>query len=290
MIIRILKKYSIPAVTHIQDIYPESFTNRITYYKNILKTILLPIDLFVLKNSAKIIANSNLMYSTFVENRGITPGKIEIVQNWRNETEFLSEENSTAYQPVRNYKTRPFTFMFLGNIGPVAGVDFIIKCFAEACFKDVSLIIAGCGSEKESCKKLAESFNNSNIEFWNVPPGSVPVVQELADVMLLPLKKCTGITSIPSKLLAYMFSKKPILACVDEYSDTAYAINKGRCGWVLPPENAEILVNTIKSIISIPHDDLKILGNNGYNYALENYSRKMNLKRLVSVIENALRP
>lgn len=91
-------------------------------------------------------------------------------------------------------------------------------------------------------------------------------------------------SSIPSKFLAYMFSSKPILASVDRGSDTALAINKGECGWVVDPENIELLSNLMKSIINLDKKDLESLGSNGRLFALENFSKKSNLPKLVNII------
>jgi glycosyltransferase involved in cell wall biosynthesis len=289
MIIRILMHYSIPSVTHIQDIYPESLTNRLPLLRSILGKILIPFDKFILNNSTRIIANSFFMKKVFVETRGISEFKIEVVQNWRDEHKFFADKVVPENLGFSNSKLKPFTFMFLGNIGPVAGVDFIIRCFDEAKLNETKLVIAGCGSEKERCEKLAESLNNSNIHFRNVPDGKVFEVQKEADVMLLPVKKGAGMSSIPSKLQAYMFSGKPVIACVDEKSETSSTIMHCRCGWVIPPENPDILINTMRHVLSQPGSHLQELGINGLKYANENYSRVTNLTKIVSLITDTMR-
>ena len=139
---------------------------------------------------------------------------------------------------------------------------------------------------KETMVKNAEKVSGNNVEFWQVPEGQVPDVQSMADVLMLPVKKGNASTSIPSKLPAYMFSAKPVLASVDEDSDTALAIINADCGFVVEPENAESLALIMKHIYNMDKTELEKLGRKGRNYALLNFSKKANLQKVVSVVEN----
>ena len=82
------------------------------------------------------------------------------------------------------------------------------------------------------------------------------------------------------------YKVKPDL-CVDENSDTAYAIKESGCGWVLPPENTGILAETMKKVASHQNGNLKTYGENGLRYATQFYSSKRNLPKLVSAIARA---
>lgn len=81
-----------------------------------------------------------------------------------------------------------------------------------------------------------------------------------------------------------MFSKKPIIACVDYESDIAAAIRESGCGWVLPPENPDSLIGAMYKAITFEDITLQTFGNNGFSYAMKNYSKRNNLNLLVSVI------
>ena len=113
-----------------------------------------------------------------------------------------------------------------------------------------------------------------------MPNGKVPEIQAQADVMLLPIKKGAAASSIPSKLPAYMFSKKPIIACVDSDSDTARVINAANCGWVLAPENTSILADKLKLVYAVSESKLSEKGNNGFDYAMEKLSKKKKLQKV----------
>ena len=120
--------------------------------------------------------------------------------------------------------------MYLGNIGPLAGIEVLFDAFAKADLKNARLVIAGSGPTKADLQQKSKRYS-CNIEFWEVPAGKVPETQAQADVMLLPVKKGFANSSVPSKLIAYMFSAKPIIASVDAESDTAECITTSGAGW-----------------------------------------------------------
>ena len=177
---------------------------------------------------------------------------------------------------------RPFTFMYMGNIGPVAGVDLLIDAFTQAGLVNAKLVVAGSGSMKEKMQEKAAA--NQNIEFWDVPNGKVPEIQSKADCMLLPIKKGAASSSIPSKLPAYMFSAKPIIGCIDADSDTAEAISQADCGWVIEPENVQLLADKMKTVAALNAACMKEYGENALKYGLEHFSKKKNLEKLTKVI------
>jgi glycosyltransferase involved in cell wall biosynthesis len=284
LIIKAAKKYSIPSVIHVQDIYPESLANKIPIIGIINRMILLPMDIFILKNVSRIVAISDNMLNTFVQTRGISEDKIEIVQNWQDESEFIKRHELKVSLKKNESAEKLFVFMYLGNIGPVAGVDFLIESFVKADLKRALLIIAGSGSKKNECIKIAESYKSQNIKFCEVPMGRVPEIQEQADVMLLPVKSGASMSSIPSKLPAYMFSGKPILASIDEESDTATSIKQAKCGWVVPPEDIDALSKTMKILVSTPEVEMKNFGRNGFKYAMEKFSKERNLQKMICII------
>ena len=285
MIIRILKSYSIPSVTHIQDIYPECFTKKVAVIGNLLQKLCLPLDRYILCNSAKVITISDGMKNHLVMTRDLEETKVVVVHNWQDEELFIRSIKSGSDKTESSI----FTFMFLGNLSVTAAINILIYAFGTSGIQNSRMIVAGSGSEKEKLISLADNFQGINIEFRDAIRQKVPEIQDEADVLLLSLKKDAARFALPSKLLAYMFSAKPIIACVESESDIARAIELSDCGWVIPPENHEALINIMRIVISIPRHELNRHGENGFKYATENFSREKNLMKLVSVINSIMK-
>nr|WP_303776210.1 glycosyltransferase family 4 protein [Bacteroides intestinalis] len=284
LIVKTAKKYRIPCILHVQDIYPESFTNKMKcrFVSYAMQLMLLPIDKYILNNASHVLVISSNMKNYLLKKRKVDETKISVVENWQNEDEFIAYENRKSL----NVDSSVLSFMYLGNIGPVAGIEFLINSFAKAQLKRTRLIIAGSGSRKQACIELAGRYKNVVIEFKDVPNGKVPEVQSEADIMLLPLKKGAAMSSIPSKLPAYMFSKKPIIGSLDVQSDTARAIIESDCGLVVEPENEQALINAFKEAVHCWNFEvLKRKGENGFDYAMKRFSRKHNLSLVTKIIK-----
>jgi len=274
-----LKKINIPLVLHIQDVYPESLLEKLPrLFKILFSTYLIDFDRKVGKASTLLIMVSENMKNLYKINRGFSPNKLLLIQNWQDESFFINNE-----QIINN---DVFTFMYLGNIGPVAGVDSLIIAFANAKLKKAQLIIAGSGSEKENCQNIASKLGLLNVLFYTIPTGLDAVVQmqKKADILLLPTKKNTSMSSIPSKLIAYMLSSKPILATVDLLSDTAHAIKIAKCGWVGDPENTDWISEKMKEASQLSSSTLLAMGKNGLEFGLNNYSKKYSCEKLCNAI------
>lgn len=280
IIVRECKRNHIPAVISVQDIYPEALVEKLPIFKKLIYKILLPIDRYSLGNASGVVTISNNMKEYLVSSRNLSSSKVHVVPNW-----------SPSEASQRAFKSDPgvsrgdlFTFLFLGSLSPTAGVSHLIKSYGLHPLEGSRLVIAGSGSEKEALMALAQQYTSASIEFWEVEPDQVPEIQSHADVVLLSLKKGASFFAIPSKLSSYMFSKKPVIACVDQGSDSAKIISEGNCGWVLPPEDEVLLHLMMAKAIKYSKTELRQMGESGYLYADQHFSQKLNLKRFVDII------
>ena len=290
IVARKAKKYNIPTITMVQDIYPESLAAHLPkgIIANTIISSLLPLDKYIIKNSKFTHTISEKMVKHLSETRKVPKERFIAIRNWQDEEEFIKFHESN--QDSGNKSTsEPLTFMYMGNVGPLAGLELVIDSFYEAALPDARLVIAGSGSQKKVLQDYVALHKIPNIEFWDVPQGKVPEVQSKADIMVLPIKKGFGKTSIPSKLPAYMFSKKPILASVDAESDTGECILTAECGWVVEPENKELFKQAIEVCAKLDKKELIEKGLKGFDFAMKNLSRANNLKMLSEIFNTLLK-
>ena len=152
-------KYRIPYATPVQDIYPESITYRIpiSILRKLASSILLSYDKFVLKNAGLIHTISPKMVDFLAPTRKVSRDKFVIVRNWQNEKDFI--EYSKVHRTTKK-TSEPFTFMYLGNIGPLAGIDILFKALKLSGLREARLIIAGSGTKKADLQKNAAHPTN----------------------------------------------------------------------------------------------------------------------------------
>jgi len=275
---KVTNKYCIPYITPVQDVYPESLASKmpdIKLLRSMVMYLLKPLDHYVLSHAACVQTNSEKMADYLSESRAIDRMRFVVVRNWQDDREFLE----FARRDVKKSQKGVFTFMYLGNIGPLAGIEVLFETFAKANLRNARLVIAGSGPAKADLQLKSKRYA-CNIEFWDVPTGRVPETQAQADVMLLPVRKGFAKSSVPSKLIAYMFSAKPIIASVDADSDTAECVRSSGAGWVAEPESVQSLGKCMEDSFHSSEDILRQKGGRGYNYAIEKFSKKKNLEIL----------
>ena len=283
------KRNSIPFVLQIMDIYPEALTNKLpSFFRLLIHVPLRRLDAWIAGSASKVLVISENMRTTYVNNRGLKLDSVTTIPTWQDESIF---ENITARSvscEKYNIPVSPFTFLFLGNIGPVAGVDFLIRAFAAADIGYAQLLIVGDGAAKADCLKLTKQLNLSRVHFVSDPEASnVPALQSMAHVCLLPMKRGSGMSSIPSKLPSYLFSAKPVIATVDLGSDTAHFVRQADCGWVGEPEDCSWLANKMREVSVLPAERLEQLGKRGKKFGLSHFSKSAGVARLAREILQA---
>lgn len=280
--VKAAKKYHIPSVLHVQDIYPESIAKKlpIVFNKTITK-IFLPMDQSILLKATLILGISNSMIDYLSSTRRVHRSKFELIRNWQDDDAFVN------YIP-KEKESEDFIFMYVGSIAPSAGVENVIKAYNKLLQRKTKLIIAGNGPDKAKCVQLANDLNNESIEFLEVSPDEVPELQSKADVLILPLKKGIAQTATPSKLTAYLLSAKPVIACVEDNTDVAEIIKEGECGIIVPPEEIELLTDAMHNACNLSKEKLNQMGQNSRDYALKELSKEANLTKLTGLIEKLI--
>ncbi len=283
---KICKSLKIPLVFHIKDVYPESLLKKL----NPIVRIIVSKPLFFIEKSAMRAADMVVLLSDRTEahyqtSRKLEKQKVSSVFDWQNSSPFVSykatKEDAELFPQISKNK---FTFMYMGNIGPVAGVDFLIDCFIDSGLTDCQLVIAGDGSQKEECINKVKKTKVENIIFVSVPDGKVPAIQNFANVLLLPVKKGEAYNSVPSKLISYLFSAKPVLASLDIDSDTSQFIQTANAGWVVEPENMNALTKKMKEVSEYSIANLEEIGKKGFEYGIKQFSMEEGVKKLTELI------
>ncbi len=283
-VVKVCKKYGIPYMVPIQDIYPEClFTNQnypaIVNY--IIQSILLPIDKYYQKHASCVRTISNEMRDYLSSTRNVPKENYLVVDNWQNDEDFL-----------KDYPAKPadgkLTFAYVGSINSHANVVLMIKAFVEAHIENAEFRIYGGGNKKDYCVDLVRQLGAKNIVFDMVSRDKVAFVQSQADVLVLALPKGNGNLCLPSKLTSYMLSGKPVLASVDEDSATTRMLNSSGAGIAVLPDSQEGLKKGFKTFAQFKKEQLDAMGESSKKYAKNYLTRDVNLKLVVDKIKSII--
>lgn len=284
------ERRGVPVVLSVMDVYPESLLEKLPRaLRTAIGWPLLAVDRWTARRAAMVVVISEYMRRLYAQVRNVPSDRLALVRVWQDERRF--EVMPAHTEACRRYGVRNdrFTFLFLGNVGPVAGVDLLIRAMAMSRLEGTAqLIIAGDGSAKEDCQRLAQEMGAKNVIFISDPEmGNVAALHALGHVCMLPMKRGTGTTSVPSKLAAYLLAGRPVIATVDADSDIAAMVSEADAGWVGPAEDIEWLSATMQKTVSLDEAELLKKSGNGRRYGLAVFSRAAGGERLAEIVRAA---
>lgn len=179
-------------------------------------------------------------------------------------------------------------FVYGGNLGKPQGVDYMLRCL-DAC-KDICgchFIIVGNGTEFSKISKWHSKTGITNVTI--MPRLSKDKYDELvraADVGLIFLDHRFTIPNYPSRLLSYLQSSLPILACTDPNTDIGSIAQANGYGLWSESNNVDTFVSCINKCISMGNK-LKEMGEKGHQFLLKNYNVDVTYQTILNHFDNS---
>jgi glycosyltransferase involved in cell wall biosynthesis len=280
----------IPLVISVQDLYPESLISQKRIKENgRLARFLLYGDSRIVRGSRGVIAISRRFREACLK-RGVAEEKLHVIPNWGESEDGAGDETKTLELRTRlGLGVRNFLCAYGGNISAASGIETVLQAFAG--MKDAGearFLIAGEGSRLPACRELARRNGDRRILFYCPwPKEDTLAVLGAADVLILPTRGHQSLVSVPSKLISYMLSARPVIALAHPDSDLSEIIAASECGWVIEPGQPGRLAEAIRGVMALSPEERRRIGQCGRRYALANLTRQSNLPRLIEILERA---
>lgn len=219
---------------------------------------------------------------------GAKDERVHVIPNWINLLEVVPEEADSDYAKSLGVDlVRPIV-LYAGSLSKAAQPNDIIHVALEVSKRDpsVQFLIVGDGSMKEYCQKIAIELGVNNVIFQPFRPREeLSKLQALSTVSIITMKSGQGKNSVPSKIYGYMSAGKPIIAAVDETSETSNIIMEAQCGWVTPAEDHEKMANAILSALYDNPEYFRI-GLNGRKFIEKHNNPDIVLRRYMYLFES----
>ena len=274
-----------PFVYDVQDVWPEAGLAAGAVKPGLVYRAMAQWARWTYGKAARLIVLSP-EFIPFLTQQGVPPGKIKIIPNWTDEAIYYPHQESDARSRL-GIAGQQFVVMYAGNMGATHGVDTILE--AAQLLKDrtdIVFVFVGTGPEYERLTRLKDTRLLKNVNFLGyIQPDKMPDLLEAADVLVVHLRKSgTGAVSLPSRMMAYMASARPMLVA-SEGAPRAL-VERLLCGLACEPENARALAEAIDELAHQP-ERLRQMGLNGRQAYLAEFSEKKNVGRLIEVLEEA---
>lgn len=294
--IKIAKKFGIPCICEVRDLWPESifYFNKIKE-SSLLGRVLVKGEHWIYKKADALIFTKEGDTDYIKEKKwdveqggDIDLQKAHYINNGVDIEAFNKNINENKLEDP-DLESGKFNVVYVGAIRPVNNVGAILdvaKLLRD--YTDISFLIYGDGNQKEMLENRVRDENISNVKIKGyVNKKYIPYILSKSSVNLLNYSNTQynwtrGNSS--NKLFEYMASGKPIMSTVKMgYS----LIKKYQCGVELESGSPEDLAQAILEIKNMPTEEYELLGENAKKGA-ENFDFKILTEKLIDVINDVV--
>ncbi len=211
---------------------------------------------------------------------------VYVVPNWIDTEAVRPQSRMTPFREELGADEKDILCLFAGTVGHISGADVVLDA-AERLrgSKHIRFVFVGEGPMVPQLKERAASRGYCNVVFRGFQPRErLGEVQSSSDISLVTLKKGKGAHSVPSKVLGYMAAGRPVVASVDENSETAHQIRSADCGLVVSAQDPVALADAIGCLAVNKAARLR-LGANGRSFVERELAMDHVLEKYAQVIE-----
>jgi len=127
---------------------------------------------------------------------------------------------------------------------------------------NIKFSFAGHGNKKEKIAEIKSKYELTNLQVYGFLKGNeLESLINNTDAFILSLKDELNGLAVPSKFYTYLYSRKPIIAVLNQNSDIAEDIKKYSLGISVENENSEKLA---QKIIQLSQEENNIISGDVY--------------------------
>lgn len=286
-VIRAAKRRNPGAMTYLllKDIFPQNAVDLGMMRKTGIKGFLYRMfrkkekELYRISDFIGCMSPANVAY-VLRHNPEVSVEKVEIAPN---SYDVASPQPSPEGKGVRKALGLPTDvpiFIYGGNMGKPQGIPFLVECMKAVKDRtDCHFVIVGDGTEYPKLEAFVKECRPKAVSvFRRLPKEDYDRLADACDVGLIFLDYRFTIPNYPSRLLPYLMSRKPIIACTDPNCDTGTLAEQNGYGFYCPSNSVEAFVQTIDRMLA---SDIKQMGENGYQFFLDNYTTEHTFKAIM---------
>jgi glycosyltransferase involved in cell wall biosynthesis len=205
-------------------------------------------------------------------NPNISKNKVDLCVN---AIEVVSREVADRDVVLQKYDIPSDKVLFLygGNLGAPQGIAFLLEVLEKIKNRnDLFILIIGSGNKSGLIQKFILESWPSNIKYIDaLPRVEYDTIEACCDVGLIFLNNKFTIPNFPSRMLAYMECKLPLLIATDNATDIGKIAENNNFGKACGSLNPDEVIELMDYYINNP-DKRQKYGQNGYEFLLNNYS------------------
>lgn len=269
-------------VFNVSDLWPESAVKLDVLHNKAMIKASTWLEEFCYRKAAAVTGQTKGIVDNIVS-RGFDKNKVHIITNGV-DTEFFKKENrSEEFRESIGIKNK-FAVVYAGIHGIAQGLEVLVDA-AEIIKeeKEIQIVFIGEGPEKPMLMNKVKEKKLENVTFLPMQDKKdMPKIIASMDATVVPLKKLDIFKgALPSKMFENLASEIPIVLAVEGEAENL--INDAQAGIVVEPENSKEIAKAILKLHK--NKELReILGKNGRNYVMNNFSREAIARKLENIL------
>ena len=285
-IVRLFRKC--PVVYNAQDLFPDTLSGTGLVKKGgLLWKIGSWVARVTFNNTDKIIAISEDIKRTLVEEKGIPADKVVVVYNWVDSDAVvpIAKEENPLFDEFGLSRDK-FHVVYAGNLGNAQNINIVVDAAARLRDdEDVEFVVFGSGGLENDIRARIEAEGLKNLRLLPLQPVErVKYVYSLGDVCLVSCKEGLGGSAMPSKTWSILSCGRPVLANFDE-GELQMILTKNELGVFTKAGDLEGFVEAIRQLASEPKKCAE-MGARGRQFILDNLTKDAGTRKYAEVLRS----
>lgn len=284
-IVRLFRKC--PVVYNAQDLFPDTLSGTGLAKKD---SLLWKIGAWVARvtfnNSDKIIAISEDIKRTLVDEKGIPEDKVTVIYNWVDSETIVpvTKEDNPLFEEFGLSRNK-FNVVYAGNLGNAQNINLVVDAAVRMkdCH-DIQFVIFGSGGLENDIRARIVDEGLTNLKLLPLQPVErVKYVYSLGNVCIVSCKPGLGGSAMPSKTWSILSCGRPVLANFDE-GELQYILTKNKLGIFTKAGDLDAFVAAILKLSS----DIIIceeMGVRGRKFILENLTKDAGTTKYIDILK-----
>ena len=283
-IVRLFRKC--PVVYNAQDLFPDTLSGTGLAKKGgLLWKIGSWVARVTFNNTDKIIAISEDIKRTLVEEKGIPADKVVVVYNWVDSDAVvpIKKEENPLFEEFGLSRDK-FHVVYAGNLGNAQNINIVVDAATRLRDnEDVEFVVFGSGGLENDIRARIEAEGLKNLRLQPLQPVErVKYVYSLGDVCLVSCKEGLGGSAMPSKTWSILSCGRPVLANFDE-GELQMILTKNELGVFTKAGDLEGFVEAISQLAAEPEKCAE-MGARGRQFILDNLTKDAGTRKYAEVL------
>ncbi len=271
-------------VLNVQDLFPQNAIDLGVLTHSIQIRFFRVLEDFAYHSADVVTVHSDGNQKIVLQQYPKLENKLRTLNNWVDVEHHQTGIVNTDFRAKWNIQEK-YIAVFAGVMGPSQYLKLVLHVAEQMQDQsDLLFLLVGDGKEKEKLQNMARKKSLNNVRFEGfVSREAYPDLLRICSIGLVCLSPQNQTPVIPGKILGYMAAGLSLAAFLQSKSDGHGIIKSAKCGFSVDSADKDSCVQSMKNLLA-QSDSFAKLGQNGKNYATENFSKEVCVSQLESIL------